>query len=142
VLLVNVPGAGSSTNRAPDGPGARSRDERRVRHPLAGSPLDGRSVRRPARLSVYPAVFGFALWNSGYRQGTTGQSLGKEVLGTKLVSAGTGAPIGFGPAFVRQIAHVIDGLPFYLGYFRPLWDARRQTFADSICDTVVVHAGS
>lgn len=93
-------------------------------------------------LVVYLAVLAFALWNSGYRQGTTGQSLGKQVMGTKLVSARTGAPIGFNPAFVRQIAHVIDALPFYLGYFRPLWDARRQTFADPVCDTVVVHADS
>jgi uncharacterized RDD family membrane protein YckC len=122
VLLVNVPTAGSSTNRAPDG--------LRIPPSPAIQPL------------VYLAVSGFALWNSGYRQGATGQSLGKQVMGTKLVSAGTGAPIGFGPAFVRQIAHVLDGLPFHLGYFRPLWVARRQTFADSICDAVVVHADS
>jgi uncharacterized RDD family membrane protein YckC len=100
------------------------------------------SVGLVLSLVVYLAVFGFALWSSGYRQGTTGQSLGRQVMDTKLVSATTGAPIGFGTAFVRQIAHVIDGLPFYLGYFRPLWDARRQTFADSICETVVVRADS
>ncbi|MEK6437955.1 hypothetical protein [Pseudonocardia sp. T1-2H] len=41
---------------------------------------------------------------------------------------------------VFGFAHVIDGLPFHLGCFRPLWDARRQTFADSICDAVLVHA--
>jgi hypothetical protein len=27
---------------------------------------------------------------------------------------------------------------FYLGYLWPLWDAKRQTFADKICSTVVL----
>jgi hypothetical protein len=26
----------------------------------------------------------------------------------------------------------------YLGYLWPLWDAKRQTFADEICSTVVL----
>ncbi|MGD9986039.1 RDD family protein [Pseudonocardia sp.] len=87
---------------------------------------------------VYLAVFGFVLWNSCYRQGTTGQSIGKKVVGTKLVRVRDGQSIGFGMAFVRQLAHVLDSIPFYLGYLWPLWDERRQTFADKVCDTVVV----
>jgi uncharacterized RDD family membrane protein YckC len=93
---------------------------------------------------VYPgaAVVGltFLLWNSGYRQGRTGQSLGKSVLGIRLVRAGTGAPVGFGRATGRQAAHLLDGLPLGLGYLWPLWDEQRQTFADKVCSTIVVQA--
>lgn len=86
------------------------------------------------------AMLGFVFWNSGYRQGTTGQSIGKQMLSVRLVGANTGAPVGFGLAIARQFAHVLDGIPFYLGYLWPLWDERRQTFADKICSTLVVRA--
>ena len=90
---------------------------------------------------AYVAMFAFAIWNSGYRQGTTGQSIGKKVIGTKLVRASDQQPVGFGLAIGRQLLHVIDAIPFYVGYLWPLWDDRRQTFADKVCDTVVVPAG-
>ena len=41
-------------------------------------------------------------------------------------------------SFVRQLAHVLDGLPCYLGYLWPLWDAKRQTFADKVIGTYVI----
>jgi uncharacterized RDD family membrane protein YckC len=88
----------------------------------------------------YFGAFAFALWNQCWRQGRTGQSLGKSVVGTRLVRARDGAPVGFGTALGRQFAHVFDGV-LAVGYLRPLWDARRQTFADSMCDTLVVRAG-
>lgn len=75
-----------------------------------------------------------------YQEGTTGQSIGKRQMGIKLVSAQTGQPIGFGMAFVRKIAHFADGAVCYLGYLWPLWDERKQTFADKICSTIVVRA--
>jgi uncharacterized RDD family membrane protein YckC len=87
------------------------------------------------------AMIAFVVWNSGYRQGTTGQSIGKQWLGIRLVGAQTGRPVGFGLAFARQLAHILDGIPFYLGYLWPLWDERRQTFADKVCSTLVVRAG-
>ena len=89
----------------------------------------------------YVAAFAVALWNSCYRQGRTGQSLGKQVMGTRLVRLRDGGPLGFWPTLGRQLAHVLDSLPFYLGYLWPLWDERRQTFADKVCDTVVVRVG-
>ncbi|SDG18070.1 RDD family protein [Pseudonocardia oroxyli] len=85
----------------------------------------------------YLAAFAFALWNQCWRQGRTGQSLGKSLVGTRLVRARDGAPVGFGTALGRQFAHVLDGI-LCIGYLRPLWDERRQTFADSMCDTLVV----
>jgi uncharacterized RDD family membrane protein YckC len=83
---------------------------------------------------------GVLIWNAFIRQGRTGQSVGKQVLGTKLVSLQTGQPIGAGMAFLRQLCHILDALPCYLGYLWPLWDSRRQTFADKIVSSVVVRA--
>lgn len=82
-------------------------------------------------------MIGIVVWNSGFKQGTTGQSIGKGVIGTRLISEETGQPIGFGMAFVRQLAHILDGICF-IGYLWPLWDEKRQTFADKIIKTVVV----
>ena len=90
-------------------------------------------------LAVAVAV-AFALWNSGYQQGRSGQSLGKRALGTRLVGTNTGEPIGFARAVGRQVTHLLDGLPLFLGYLWPLWDEQRQTFADKACSTLVVHA--
>ncbi|MDQ1657945.1 MAG: hypothetical protein QOD41_3028 [Cryptosporangiaceae bacterium] len=70
--------------------------------------------------------------------GRTGQTLGRRVLGIRMVDAGNGEPIGVWLAFVRDMWHVLDAVPCYLGFFAPLWDAERQTFADKIVKTVVV----
>ena len=85
-------------------------------------------------LSVLAAIF--VIWNFGYRQGTTGSSIGKSVMKFKVVSEKTGQPIGFGLSIVRQLAHIVDSLICYIGYLFPLWDAKRQTIADKIMTTV------
>ncbi|RFS87122.1 RDD family protein [Actinomadura spongiicola] len=81
--------------------------------------------------------FGGALWLC-YQEGTTGQTIGKRQMGIRLVSAQTGQPIGFGMAFVRRLAHFLDQALCCIGYLWPLWDERKQTFADKICNTIVV----
>jgi uncharacterized RDD family membrane protein YckC len=86
---------------------------------------------------LYILVVG--LWNL-YRQGTTGQSVGKGVLHIRVIRENDGQVTGFGGAFVRGLAHILDGLPCYIGYFAPLWDAKNQTFADKVCHTVVIQA--
>jgi uncharacterized RDD family membrane protein YckC len=78
----------------------------------------------------------YVIWNFGYRQGTTGSSIGKSIMKFKVVSEKTGQPIGFGLSIVRQLAHIIDGAICYIGYLFPLWDAKRQTIADKIMTTV------
>lgn len=85
----------------------------------------------------YLWLLGFCLWNSGYLQGTTGQSLGRRVASTKLVGIGTGEPVGPSRAVVRQICHLLE---LGIGFLRPLWDGKHQTVADKIVGTVVVHA--
>ena len=80
--------------------------------------------------------FGIWLWNRVLQQGRTGQSVGKSVMKIVLVSSSTGEPPGAGTAFVREVVHIVDEI-FYLGYLWPLWDPKRQTFADKILGTVV-----
>jgi len=78
----------------------------------------------------------YLVWNYGYRQGTTGSSIGKSIMKFKVVSEKTGQPIGFGLSVVRQLAHFVDAVICYIGYLFPLWDSKRQTLADKIMTTV------
>jgi uncharacterized RDD family membrane protein YckC len=86
----------------------------------------------------YIASLAYWVWNWGYRQGTTGSSIGKSIMKFKVVSEKTWQPVGFGLSIVRQLAHIIDGAICYIGYLFPLWDAKRQTIADKIMTTVCV----
>jgi uncharacterized RDD family membrane protein YckC len=83
-------------------------------------------------------VIGIAVWNQLIKQGQTGQTIGKGVLDIKLIREADGGVLGIGMTFLRQIVHIVDSLPCYLGYLWPLWDAKRQTFADKIMSTVVI----
>jgi uncharacterized RDD family membrane protein YckC len=78
----------------------------------------------------------YFVWNYGYRQGTTGSSIGKSLLKFTVVSENTGKPIGFGLSVLRQIAHLVDAVILHIGYLFPLWTAKRQTLADKIMATV------
>jgi uncharacterized RDD family membrane protein YckC len=78
-------------------------------------------------------------YNRWYLAGKTGQSWGKKALGLRLLSEQTGQPIGAGMAFVRDLAHFVDGIICDIGYLFPLWDAKKQTIADKIVNTLVVH---
>ncbi|MEW2519711.1 RDD family protein [Actinacidiphila alni] len=73
-----------------------------------------------------------------YREGTTGQTPGKKIVGIRLLREYDGSTLGFGLAFGRRLLHVVDGLPCYLGYLWPLWDDKKQTFTDKIVHTVVI----
>jgi uncharacterized RDD family membrane protein YckC len=78
----------------------------------------------------------YLIWNYGYRQGTTGSSVGKSVMKFRVVSEVTGQPIGFGMSVVRSLAHFIDAIICFIGFLFPLWDSKRQTLADKIMTTV------
>jgi uncharacterized RDD family membrane protein YckC len=93
-------------------------------------------------LALIVAIAGFHIWNLAYRRGTTGQTLGQRVAKIRTVDEYTFQPIGFGRAFVRQLAHILDsciiGIP--IGWLAPLWEEKRQTWADKIMHTVVLAA--
>lgn len=83
------------------------------------------------------AGFVFALYNA-YLNGSTGQSIGKRVAGTKVVAEADGQLIGGGMGIVRYFAHILDVIICCIGYLFPLWDAKRQTIADKVMKTLVI----
>jgi uncharacterized RDD family membrane protein YckC len=87
---------------------------------------------------LYLVGIGVWIYNRWILAGRTGQSWGKQALGIKLLRMDNGQPIGGGMAFAREFAHILDFLPCYLGYLWPIWDNRRQTFADKVISTVVI----
>ena len=82
----------------------------------------------------------WSIYNRWFVAGRTGQSLGKRVTRIRLVSELTDAPIGPMNAFIRDLVHILDGMA-YVGYLWPLWDEKKQTFADKLMRTIVVNAG-
>ncbi|MDO8106219.1 RDD family protein [Isoptericola sp. b441] len=76
-------------------------------------------------------------WNRGVLQGRSGRSIGKRAVGLRLIGERTHQPIGVGMALVRDILHVLDSF-LYVGYLWPLWDPKKQTFADKILSTLSV----
>jgi hypothetical protein len=81
----------------------------------------------------------FSVWNNIVRQGRHGASIGKQCVGIVVISTADARPIGAIMTFVRQIAHIVDYLPLGIGYLWPIWDRQKQTFADKLMNTVVLH---
>ena len=87
------------------------------------------------------AAIAVQIWNLVMKQGTTGQSIGKGVMGIKVVGENTGQPLGNGGAFVRFLMHAfVDGAICYLGFLWPLWDDKKQTWGDKVASSVVLQA--
>jgi uncharacterized RDD family membrane protein YckC len=95
------------------------------------------AINRPLGAIVWLAAIAWSLYNA-YQAGQTGQSYGKRIAGTRLLSEVTGQPIGGGLGIGRYFVHIVDSIPCYLGYLWPIWDGKRQTFADKLLKTVVV----
>ncbi|GAA1957681.1 RDD family protein [Kitasatospora viridis] len=76
-------------------------------------------------------------YNRWYLGGRTGQSWGKQLMDLHLGGLADGEPIGPPRAFLRDVAHLLDTLPCYLGWAWPIWDRRKQTFADKVMSTAV-----
>lgn len=85
----------------------------------------------------YLVMFGGYIFLA-YMVGTTGQTPGRKAVNIQVIKESTGQPIGFGLAIGRWLLDIVNGLPCYLGYLWPLWDAKKQTFADKIVGSVVV----
>ena len=77
------------------------------------------------------------LWNRVFRMGRTGQSLGKQALGLKLVDDKSGQPIGAGTCFLRELVSGVVNQVFYLSYLWMLWDTDKVTLADKAVHSTV-----
>jgi uncharacterized RDD family membrane protein YckC len=84
------------------------------------------------------ATIGLSLWNRVFRQGRTGQSVGKSALGIKLVDSVTYQPIGAGKSFLRDLLSAIFNNACFLNLLWPLWDDQLQTWHDKVLATYVV----
>jgi uncharacterized RDD family membrane protein YckC len=73
-----------------------------------------------------------------FEGGATGQTIGKRVLGIRVVDYGSGGPLGYGKAFLRYIGRIASGAICYLGYLWVIWDKEKQGWHDKIANTVVV----
>ncbi len=73
----------------------------------------------------------------GHLEGTTGQTPGKAMQGTRLVNE-QGELLGSGAGIGRKFVHILDSLVCFLGWLLPLVDNKRQTIADKVMNTYVV----
>ncbi|GAB2676683.1 RDD family protein [Kribbella swartbergensis] len=83
---------------------------------------------------------GVTLWNRVFRQGRTGQSVGKSALHLRLVDSQTYQPVGAGKAFLREFLAWIFNNACFLNLLWPLWDDQKQTWHDKILSTYVIRA--
>jgi polar amino acid transport system permease protein len=81
-------------------------------------------------------VFYYA-WQAIVRQAAIGQTIGKTVAKISLVDDADGLSPTEGTCLRRLFAHLID-IVTLIGFFRPLWNADRKTFADQMTKTRVV----
>jgi uncharacterized RDD family membrane protein YckC len=89
--------------------------------------------------SLLGATVAVAIWfGLAYMAGTTGQTPGKKAVGIHLLRESDGRFLGFGLAVARWFLHLLDTFPCGIGYLWPLWDDKRQTFADKIVHSVVI----
>ncbi len=88
-------------------------------------------------LLLYIVAFGYLMLQM-VKQGNTGQTIGKKIIGLKVINEGTGQPIGPGMSIARYFAHFVDSIICYIGWLFPLWDAKKQTIADKLIGTVVI----
>jgi uncharacterized RDD family membrane protein YckC len=91
-------------------------------------------------IGVYYALSLIVNWGYfTYMEGRPqGQTLGKMALGIRVYDFARGGPIGYGRAFIRQIAQILSTIPIFLGYFWMLWDSEKQCWHDKIAGSVVV----
>jgi uncharacterized RDD family membrane protein YckC len=86
------------------------------------------------------AIIGVSIWNMIIRQGTTGQTIGKEQQNIKLVADDTGQPVGPGMAFVRYLLGNVLSSFCYIDLLWPLWDEEKKRLTDKILNFSVVNA--
>jgi uncharacterized RDD family membrane protein YckC len=74
-----------------------------------------------------------------YLEGSpSGQTVGKRVLGIRVIDFRGGGEIGYARAFIRYIGRYVSAIPLLLGYFWMLWDGERQCWHDKFANDVVV----
>jgi uncharacterized RDD family membrane protein YckC len=73
-----------------------------------------------------------------FEGGASGQTLGKKLLGIRVIDLRTGGSIGYGRAFIRYVGRFVSAIVLLLGYLWMLWDKEKQTWHDKFAGSVVV----
>jgi uncharacterized RDD family membrane protein YckC len=78
-----------------------------------------------------------------YLEGSaSGQTIGKKLVGIRVIDFNTGGPIGYGRAALRFVGRYVSAFALLLGYLWMLWDKEKQTWHDKFASSVVVPASS
>jgi uncharacterized RDD family membrane protein YckC len=91
-------------------------------------------------LASLAVSLGLGLWNRVFRQGRTGQSVGKSVLKLRLVDSTYFQPVGAGKAFLREFLAGLFNNACFLNLLWPLWDDQKQTWHDKVMTTYVIRS--
>jgi uncharacterized RDD family membrane protein YckC len=71
-----------------------------------------------------------------------GQTIGKKLVGIRVIDFNTGGPIGYGRAALRYVGSFVSAFAILLGYLWMLWDSEKQTWHDKWSSSVVVPVSS
>ncbi len=94
---------------------------------LVGSWLGG--LQWPLTVAIYAYSIVFIGWK--------GQTLGKQFLSIKVVTA-TGGQVSWVQAIVREVFKIVSSYALLLGYLWMLWDKDKQTWHDKVSKTYVI----
>lgn len=97
-------------------------------------------------LSAGLGMLGFSLLISmalavaynAYFLSTKGATLGKQILGLKVIRS-DGGPISLGRAIGRYFGQMVSALVLYIGFIMAGFDAEKRALHDYIVDTRVIH---
>ncbi|MDH3704957.1 MAG: RDD family protein, partial [Acidimicrobiia bacterium] len=89
-------------------------------------------------LAVTGLALGVSVGYLGWWQGRTGQTLGKRIVGLRVVHLHTMMPLGGGRGIGRWLGTIVSALPCYLGYLWPLWDDKNQAWHDMMVTSIVI----
>lgn len=87
---------------------------------------------------ILGALLGLVLYYALLEGGSKGQTVGKRVIGIRVVDKLTGGPIGTGRGVGRFFARLLSGLVCFVGYLWVLWNPDSQAWHDIIVDSYVV----
>jgi uncharacterized RDD family membrane protein YckC len=90
-------------------------------------------------------VFAYVVWlllaigyDVYYHGGESGQTIGKRVVGIRVIDSRNGGPIGYGRSAVRFFGRYLSAVACYLGYLWMLWDKEKQCWHDKMANDLVV----
>jgi len=101
---------------------------------MEGVPAEGESYSTLSQgiVSLLGVIYFIGFWAHG-------TSVGKLVVGIRIVRLTDGEAPGLGLAIVRYLVSVISLLCFLLGYLWMIWDGEKRTWHDKASSTAVVY---